>query len=209
MTRNDPADRKQRILRAAMDEFLDRGLHGARMQSIADRAGVNKALLHYYYGSKDELYRRVLEEISLPFWITLNEQFALLDPDDLEGAVRTVAEHVVRSTQELPHSAILLAEFAGGGRVVTTMDHLTTRASVEASPVLAFFAGLVQRGVIAPCIPLHVFVNVLGMSWNIFLAEPFTSPVLAQLGIERDEAYYRDYVELIVRMAVQGLIPRD
>ncbi|MCX8125102.1 MAG: TetR/AcrR family transcriptional regulator [Spirochaetes bacterium] len=49
------------ILKAAKQEFAERGYSGARMNSIAKRAGVNQALIHYYFSSKERLYREVLE----------------------------------------------------------------------------------------------------------------------------------------------------
>jgi len=49
------------ILRAAMAEFADKGLAGARIDAIAERAGVNKRLLYYYFESKDDLFLAVLE----------------------------------------------------------------------------------------------------------------------------------------------------
>jgi AcrR family transcriptional regulator len=49
------------ILNAAKKEFAQRGYSGARMSSIAKRAGVNQALIHYYFSSKEKLYREVLE----------------------------------------------------------------------------------------------------------------------------------------------------
>jgi AcrR family transcriptional regulator len=49
------------ILNAAKKEFAERGYSGARMSSIAKRAGVNQALIHYYFSSKEKLYREVLE----------------------------------------------------------------------------------------------------------------------------------------------------
>jgi TetR/AcrR family transcriptional regulator len=51
------------ILRAAAREFSEQGPAGARMDAIARAAGVNKALLHYYFSSKEGLYGAVLEEI--------------------------------------------------------------------------------------------------------------------------------------------------
>jgi AcrR family transcriptional regulator len=61
--RTRDADRtQQEILRAAMDEFSERGLGGARIDSIAERAGVNKRLIYYYFGAKDELFLAVLEQ---------------------------------------------------------------------------------------------------------------------------------------------------
>jgi len=54
---------KAEILYAALEEFVQFGKKGARMQSIADRAGVNKALLHYYFSSKENLHREVLRRM--------------------------------------------------------------------------------------------------------------------------------------------------
>lgn len=57
----DATATKERILQAAIDEFADRGFAGARVDDIATRAGVNKALLYQHFGCKEELYRLVLE----------------------------------------------------------------------------------------------------------------------------------------------------
>lgn len=54
---------KSRILSAAADEFAEKGKAGARMQAIADRAGINKAMLNYYFTNKDQLFREVLSEM--------------------------------------------------------------------------------------------------------------------------------------------------
>jgi AcrR family transcriptional regulator len=60
--RSRDADRSQlAILASARDEFAQRGLAGARMDSIAARAGLNKRLIYYYFGSKDDLFLAVLE----------------------------------------------------------------------------------------------------------------------------------------------------
>jgi AcrR family transcriptional regulator len=52
---------EEKILQAAEQEFIEKGLAGARMQQIADTAGINKALLHYYYRSKDKLFEIVFK----------------------------------------------------------------------------------------------------------------------------------------------------
>jgi len=60
--RSRDADRSQlAILASARNEFAQRGLAGARMDSIAERAGLNKRLIYYYFGSKDDLFLAVLE----------------------------------------------------------------------------------------------------------------------------------------------------
>jgi TetR/AcrR family transcriptional regulator len=52
---------EEKIFEAATDVFLDKGMDGARMQDIANHAGINKALLHYYYRTKDHLFNTVFE----------------------------------------------------------------------------------------------------------------------------------------------------
>ena len=54
-------DTKERILRAAEAEFLAGGYAGARMQAIADRADINKAMLHYHFRSKDVLFAQIFK----------------------------------------------------------------------------------------------------------------------------------------------------
>src|ERR1035438_7531682 len=56
-------DTRTAILRAAMAEFAAFGEVGARTDAIARAAGVNKALLHYYFGSKEGLYSAVLDQV--------------------------------------------------------------------------------------------------------------------------------------------------
>ena len=56
-------DSRGAILRAAIAEFAEQGEAGARTDAIAQAAGVNKALIHYYFGTKDALYGTALEEV--------------------------------------------------------------------------------------------------------------------------------------------------
>jgi TetR/AcrR family transcriptional regulator len=64
-TQAERADQTRvRILAAAVSHFSDNGLAGARMEQIAEAASVNKALLYYYFHSKDELYAAALESVA-------------------------------------------------------------------------------------------------------------------------------------------------
>src|SRR6201997_27408 len=51
------------ILAAAEEEFADKGLAGARVDAIAEQSGANKRMLYYYFGSKENLYLAVLEDV--------------------------------------------------------------------------------------------------------------------------------------------------
>jgi TetR/AcrR family transcriptional regulator len=63
MTENDKQT-EEKIFEAATDVFVEKGMDGARMQDIASHAGINKALLHYYFRTKDQLFSKVFEKIA-------------------------------------------------------------------------------------------------------------------------------------------------
>lgn len=63
MTENEKQT-EEKIFEAATDVFLEKGMDGARMQDIANHAGINKALLHYYFRTKDHLFNAVFELIA-------------------------------------------------------------------------------------------------------------------------------------------------
>jgi len=55
---------EERIFDAAIEVFLEKGMDGARMQNIAEKADLNKALLHYYYRTKEKLFTSVFEAVA-------------------------------------------------------------------------------------------------------------------------------------------------
>jgi len=54
---------EEKIAEAAREVFIEKGMNGARMQEIADRAGINKSLLHYYFRSKEKLFNFIFSKI--------------------------------------------------------------------------------------------------------------------------------------------------
>src|SRR6185369_14703328 len=81
---------EQRILDAAHAVFIRRGTAGARMQEIAEEAGVNKALLHYYFRSKDKLAEAVFVRAGRRLFPPVIA--ALMSDLPLEEKVRRVVE---------------------------------------------------------------------------------------------------------------------
>src|ERR1700756_3805310 len=62
-SRGEPEKTRAAILKAALEEFSHEGVTGARTDEIARRAGVNKALLYYYFKDKEGLYAAALEQV--------------------------------------------------------------------------------------------------------------------------------------------------
>jgi TetR/AcrR family transcriptional regulator len=117
-TRETPSpSAEERILDAAHRVFLRRGSAGARTQEIADEAGVNKALLHYYFRTKERLaaavFRRAASRLLPPVIATLGSD------DDLETKVARVVEI------ELD---VLLAHPYLPGYIIAELTHQPERA---------------------------------------------------------------------------------
>lgn len=75
----NPEKTRERILEAARVEFSKNGLGGARVNAIAERAGVNKQLIYYYFVDKERLYSEVLERA----YLDIRERESALDLDAL------------------------------------------------------------------------------------------------------------------------------
>jgi len=80
--KRDAEASRRLLLRAARAEFAAKGLMGARVDEIARGAGLNKQLVYHYFGSKDGLYRAVLEGV----YAEIREQERALSLDDLPPA---------------------------------------------------------------------------------------------------------------------------
>jgi AcrR family transcriptional regulator len=105
--RSRDADRSQlAILASARDEFSARGLAGARMDSIAERAGLNKRLIYYYFGSKDDLFLAVLERV----YADIREAEQRLHLDEIEPveAIRQLVSFTWHYYLEHPEFITLL-----------------------------------------------------------------------------------------------------
>jgi AcrR family transcriptional regulator len=90
----EPAANRARIVRAAMDEFASRGFKGASMDAIAARTQTTRAMINYYFGSKEKLYLAVLEDV----YSEIREAEGELDLDHLApvAAMRRIVEFTFR-----------------------------------------------------------------------------------------------------------------
>ncbi len=100
MSEKDQAT-ERRIMAAAHEVFLRSGTAGARMQEIADEAGVNKALLHYYFRSKERLAQAVFETAAAEMFGFV---YRLLGSEEsVEGKVRAVVSAEMEFLKRRPY----------------------------------------------------------------------------------------------------------
>jgi len=137
----DPDLTRARILQAATLEFHRFGLGGARVDRIADEAGVNKRMLYYYFGSKDALFLAVLEAV---YEQIRGEERALeLDRLDPAEAIRQLVSFTWNYYLEHPEFLTLL-----NSENLHEARHLKQSARVRSlhSPFVRMLADVLQRG---------------------------------------------------------------
>jgi TetR/AcrR family transcriptional regulator len=111
------ADPRQHILHVAAEVFASSGFAGARVDDIARRARINKAMLYYYVGDKRALYTAVLLE-------TIDHALARIDEalgaaGSAEERLRVIITSVAHAAQENPHfGPLMLRELASGGHAI-------------------------------------------------------------------------------------------
>ncbi|HUR90011.1 MAG TPA: TetR/AcrR family transcriptional regulator [Ramlibacter sp.] len=172
--RQRDADRSQlTILAAARDEFADLGLGGARVDRIAERAGVNKRLIYYYFEDKEKLFEAVLEQAYLDIR-EHEKQLHLLDLPPAE-AVRKLIEFTWNYYLEHPEFLTLL-----NSANLHKARHLTEspRARELNSPVIETLGEILERGrrdgVFRGGVdPVQLYVSIAGLSY-FYLSNNYT-----------------------------------
>ena len=110
----EPTDVTSKLLAAAIEVFGETGFVSARVDEIARRAGVNKALLYYYFGSKDALYAAVISGVADQALAVLDRNLTpKLSPEDRVRAFANSIAEVARKNPSFP--PLMLREIASGG----------------------------------------------------------------------------------------------
>ncbi len=163
------------ILEAARTVFLKKGMAGARMQEIADEAGINKALLHYYYRSKEKLFDRILEEAIGQIADGLNK--ALEEEQSVTLKLFALVEvylNVLRDNRYLP--LFVLNEMNLNPEKITAL--IERKIAKHIPGFLKQVREEVEQGLIAPIHPMHLLLNALSLI--IFPVAAY--PVLSKIG---------------------------
>jgi TetR/AcrR family transcriptional regulator len=174
---------EERILAAARTVIIRRGTSGARMREIAEEAGVNPALLHYYFRSKDRLAEAVFQQAARRLFPPV---IALLGSDDpLETKVERVVEHELRVLMENPFlPGYVLAELNQhpdrAGHLVEAL--MGTRVEGFAPQVFARLAAQIDErvaaGTMRPISADQFVMNLLSLCVFPFAARPMFCAVL-------------------------------
>ncbi len=201
---------EQKILAAAREEFSERGIDGTRMQAIANRAGVNKALLHYYFRSKDKLFEVIIRDLVSGIWRAIR---ADLDRQpqalDLRSAVRSLVSAYITALSQQPEiPRILIRQLLNRDKNVRVIARTIIKEVGDAPlRIVAAFQREVKAGDIKKADPVQLMLNIVGMVIVTFLSQPIAEIVRKETGlsIPYDERFYKARVDSIADMVFDGI----
>lgn len=157
-------------LRAAVEEFAERGLAGARVDKIARRAGVNKQALYYHYGSKEALFQAALESGYAQFQPQLREWIArdVSPVAAMRNLVGLIFDHVHAQRK---HSILISDENRYRGKHLTREFRERVRNAV--APMLGAIGAALARGqrdgMFSRAVsPTQLHLTIIGMSMFYF-----------------------------------------
>lgn len=164
---------EEKILYAAKKVFLEKGLDGARMQDIADEAGINKALLHYYFRSKDKLFEVIFKETAG----TLFPKFEMILISDIPffDKIRKIVSSYLDLIVENPYLPLFVLNEMNRNNNLDLKNFFEQQRGA----VVQKFVELVEKEITAKRIkkisPPQLLINMMSMCVFPFLAKPVIS----------------------------------
>lgn len=195
---------RDRISKAAEKEFLRSGFEGARTQSIADAAGINKALLHYYFRGKQELYEHVLER---QFASLFEGLFALLESDaDFDAWLRGISHKYLHEVASKPNFArFVVWELSGNGpNLPSLFKKLLSARGHDSSELLPMIRQRLEKGGLEGYDPLQFLLNLLSLCVFPFLAKPLVSQLIGTAALMEPQ-FIATREEEIYLLLTQGI----
>jgi len=192
----------ERILAAAAEVFASVGFDGARVDEIARRAGINKAMLYYHVGDKAALYEAVLLRNFDVVETAMAEAAAGDGP--AEERLRRLVAALVRSLHEVPdHPPIMLREIASGG--IHLPDRVVQRLGKILEHVRSVLAAGVADGTLRPVNPLLTHLTLVGTVVLVSAAGPLRERIAGLEAAGETHGRPEELVEFLLDTVLHGI----
>ncbi|MBZ0057655.1 HTH-type transcriptional regulator RutR [Leclercia adecarboxylata] len=191
--------KKQAILSAALETFSQFGIHGTRLEQVAELAGVSKTNLLYYFPSKEALYIAVLQQI-LDIWLAPLKAFR----EELTPllAIQQYIRLKLEVSRDYPQASRLFClEMLQGAPLLKAALSGDLKSLVDEKS--AIIAGWVATGKLAPVDPHHLIFMIWAATQHY---ADFSAQVEAVTGKTlKDDDFFHSTVENVERMIIEGI----
>lgn len=173
-----------RILEAAKTVFMKYGLYGARMQDIADTAGINKALLHYYFRNKEKLFDAVFDGALSKYFEQMNVFGDVSLP--LEERIFKYIDNIFSFLSEYPQMAMFIIKEISIDPAVFK-EKVERMKTVKGPTLISSLVEAVTKRQIAPIDPVVFLMNLHSLCIYPFLAAPIFKAIVAKSPVQWED----------------------
>ncbi|UWX55350.1 TetR/AcrR family transcriptional regulator [Maribacter litopenaei] len=187
MTKHKDNQTEEKILIAAQQVFQAKGMDGARMQEIADEARINKAMLHYYYRSKQLLFEAVFNKA---FALLAPQLNAILNDDSaLEDKIRSFTQNYISFMMKHPYLPnFIIQELNRNPKFIESIKNNVAFPNISKFKMQV--EQEVEKGTIVSVNAEQLFINILSL--NVF---PFVASPLIKAFTNVDDNAYKAMLE--------------
>jgi AcrR family transcriptional regulator len=192
---------EEKILAAARKIFLNKGMDGARMQDIADEAGINKALLHYYFRSKDKLFEQIFLEVASSM---LPRIFSIFQSDDtLFTKIEKFCDTYITQEIKTPYVPIFILNEVNR-QPQAFLKKVLGNTSPPVEKLLQQIEQETKAGLIKPIDPLQLLLNTLSLCIFPFLASPMIQ-LLTGMEAKNFRALMEERKKLVPQLIIESI----
>ncbi len=170
---NSVLSSEERILEAAKKVFHHKGFDGARMQEIADEAGVNKSLVHYYYRNKDNIFQAVFEDAFSKLISRLNEIFFSELP--FSAKIETFIDYYVTFLSQNAYLPLFILN--GLYEKPDQIRKIMGKNQHSPDRLMDQIRKQVKEEMNIDINPMHIYINVLALSIFPVIAKPLIQTI--------------------------------
>jgi len=199
-TKKDSTEDK--ILEAAKNVFVSKGMEGARMQEIADEAGINKALLHYYFRSKERLFEAIFSEI-IKFAFPKITRIAQSDEPFVNKIEQVVDAYIDLLIKHPFIPGFVMKEL---NRDPSGLFKMVMKFGLNPQVIFDQIQLAMDRGEIIQMQPRHLAANIISMCIFPFAARPLVSFVLFKDDQKALEAFYAERADVIKKFVINAIV---
>lgn len=193
MTTPDPTT-EEKIKSAARELFHQKGFEGTRTRDIAEAAGINLALMNYYFRSKKKLFELIMLETIETFFQSI---VGILRDEALstDQKIKNVSSHYIEMLLEEPDLPIfILSEMRTNPSFI--IDNIIKDKKIRETPLFQFLQQNIRQDTANPGNPAHILINFISMTIFPFAAKPLIEE-LFELNDDQFRTLMKDRKDLI------------
>jgi len=197
---------KEAILAAARREFAGHGFSGARVEAIARAAGCNKAMLFYYFSSKEKLYRAVLGQALAEIFTEIgNVVKAHLTPESFMERFPEIYIRFLARNPDLPRILVFDLIHNPDNISQAMVELFRENAGFMPRRLLENIRSWHDQGLISESDPLHFMLNVISLSIFSFVGRPMVEAI-SGLKVGNDVEFYNTRIQSVVNILKKGML---